>query len=308
MTSVFSNQEHTIHHLELLVSEWEDYELLDSGGGLKLERYGSYTFVRPERQAIWKPALPAKSWQTAHATFQPTRSESGGDWKFRVLFNDSWRMQYKGLLFKAQTTGGRHLGVFPEQAPHWDWIDRLVVAAGFPVQVLNLFAYSGLATLAAARAGARVTHVDASKRAVRWARQNQVLSGLEEHPIRWIVDDAYKFVQREIRREVKYDGFILDPPRFGRGPKGQVWEFFDLLPPLLSACRAILSPNPIFIVLTAYAVPTSALSLYHMLLETFKGLGGSFTAGELVLPEKSAGRSLSMALFARWAAKGYSPL
>jgi 23S rRNA (cytosine1962-C5)-methyltransferase len=297
-----------IDQLELLASEWKDYELLDSGGGFKLERYGPYTFVRLEPQAIWKPALPVERWQGAHATFQPTRSESGGHWQFNLPIEPYWHMQYNGLRFKVQTTGGRHLGVFPEQAVHWDWISRLVYSADYPIRVLNLFGYTGLATLAAARAGARLTHIDASKKAVRWGQDNQTLSGLDECSIRWIVDDAHKFVQREYRRGVKYDGLILDPPRFGRSPKGQVWEFFDSLPPLLAACREVFSQHPLFIVLTAYAIPTSALSLANILREYFGNIGGSFAAGELVLPEKSAGRSLPLALFARWAAEGQSPL
>lgn len=297
-------QDSPIKQLELLCSRWKDYELLDSGGGFKLERYGPYTFVRPEPQAIWQPAWPAERWNEAHATFETTRSESGGKWQYHLPVEPYWHMQYKGLRFKVQTTGGRHLGVFPEQAVHWDWINQLVKSAGYPIQALNLFGYTGLATLAAASAGARLTHVDASRKAVRWGQENQSLSGLAERPIRWIVDDAYKYVLRENRRGVKYDGLILDPPRFGRGPKGQVWEFFDLLPPLLAACREVLTQKPVFIVLTAYAVPTSSLSLVNILKEYFGNIGGSFSAGELVLPEKSGGRSLPMALFARWAAEG----
>jgi 23S rRNA (cytosine1962-C5)-methyltransferase len=289
--------------LDLLTSpDWVDYELLDSGGGARLERYGPYTFVRPEHQAIWQPALPSKDWQAAHAVFQTTSEESGGRWQFNKPVEPSWMMQYKGLKFQAQASASRHMGVFPEQAAHWDWLGELIRSAGRPVNVLCLFGYTGLATLAAAQAGAKVTHVDASKKAISTARQNQSLSGLEDRPIRWLVDDVEKFVRREVRRGSQYDGLILDPPKFGRGPEGQVWEFFKALPELLRDCRRLLSQKPLFIVITAYAIRASALSLYYPLGEMFAGLGGRLSAGELALVERSAGRLLSTAIFARWQA------
>ncbi len=290
-----------IPELVLLTSpDWQDYELLDSGDGQKLERYGPYIFVRPEAQAVWKRALPQKSWQAAHAVFQPTQEESGGHWSFNKPVEPGWVMSYKDVKFLAQTTAGRHIGVFPEQAAQWDWMSKTIEAAGRPVHVLNLFGYTGLATLAAAQAGAMATHVDASKKSVAWARNNQSLSSLEGKPIRWIVDDALKFVQREARRGVKYEGLLLDPPKFGRGPKGEVWEFFKLLPELLNACRLVLSDQPLFVWLTAYAIRTSALSLYYSLGELVSGLGGQVVAGELALIERSAGRMISMAIFTRW--------
>jgi 23S rRNA (cytosine1962-C5)-methyltransferase len=281
---------------------WEDYELLDSGNGLKLERYGAYLLVRPEAQAIWSPALGDETWRKAHAVFQPTQEESGGHWQVNRSMPSDWQMHYEALKFIARLTAGRHLGVFPEQACHWDWTAELIERSKRPIQVLNLFGYTGLATLAAARAGARVTHVDASKKSVSWARENQVLSTLETRPIRWIVDDALKFVQREGRRGVRYDAIILDPPKFGRGPKGEVWEFFDLFPRLMAACLEILSDQPLFMVVTAYAIRASALSLYNNLCEVTGNLGGSLTAGELALRESSAGRLVSTAIFARWQA------
>jgi 23S rRNA (cytosine1962-C5)-methyltransferase len=288
--------------LELLTSpDWQDYDLLDSGNGLKLERYGAYTFVRPEAQAVWKPALAEKYWLAAEATFITSREENGGHWQFRVPIQPRWEMGYKGLKFWAQTSASRHLGVFPEQACHWDWISEKVAAVKRPVQVLNLFGYTGIASLAAARAGASVTHLDASKKVVNWVRDNQALSGLENYPIRLIVDDALKFVEREVRRGNHYEGLILDPPKFGRGPKGEVWEFYKLIPELLHGCHAILAPQPVFIVLTAYAIPASALLLYQGVLEMITGLGGVVTAGELVTQERSAGRLISHAIFARWA-------
>ena len=281
---------------------WEDYELMDSGNGLKLERYGSNLLLRPEPQAMWSPALGEEVWKSAHATFQPTHEESGGHWQTNRSMPSEWQMRYGALTFIARLTAGRHLGVFPEQACHWDWTADLIQGSHRPVQVLNLFGYTGLASLAAARAGARVTHIDASKKSVSWARENQALSALDTRPIRWIVEDALKFVQRESRRGVKYDGIILDPPKFGRGPKGEVWEFFDLFPRLMAACLDILSAQPLFLVVTAYAIRASALSLYNNLGEMTGSLGGQVTAGELALKESSAGRLVSTAIFARWQA------
>jgi 23S rRNA (cytosine1962-C5)-methyltransferase len=221
------------------------------------------------------------------------------------------------LRFTAMTTPGRHLGVFPECAAQWDWMVEKILTFGerkgednnqrnpvdtasHAVNVLNLFGYTGLATLAAATAGAKVTHVDASKKSVTWGRENAALSGLAERPIRWIVDDALKFVEREGRRGVKYDGILLDPPKFGRGPKGEVWEVYKSLPELLSACRAVLSDHPLFVVLTAYAVKLPAIHAHAALEEMMQDLGGVVECGELVTQEKSAGRLLSQAVYARW--------
>jgi 23S rRNA (cytosine1962-C5)-methyltransferase len=285
---------------------WVDYELLDSGGGSKLERYGPYTFVRPEPQAIWRPTLPASTWQRADAVFQATNEESGGHWKFNRRIDTTWIMQYKKLRFQAQASPSRHMGVFPEQAVHWDWLQDQIQAAGRPLRVLNLFGYTGLASLAAAQAGAEVTHVDASKKAIQWARTNQALSGLEERPIRWLVDDAEKFVQREVRRGSKYQGLILDPPKFGRGPAGQVWEFFESLPGLLHNLRAILDAKPVFVLLTAYAIRASALSLHYALQEMLSELPGEIVSGELTLSERSASRIISLAIFSRWSSESWS--
>ena len=288
--------------------------MLDSGEGLKLERFGKYTFVRPESQAMWKRTLSAE-WNRADAVFVPTGEESGGHWDFKVKVEERWEMRYdltprppllKGegvLKFWAMTTPGRHLGVFPEVAAHWDWFSGLIVQAGRDVNVLNLFGYTGLASLAAASAGAKVTHVDASKKSVNWARENQALSRLEDKPIRWIVDDASKFVQREARRGVKYDGIIIDPPKFGRGPKGEVWEVYKSLPDLLKACRACLSEAPLFVVTTIYAVRASAIHVAQAMDDMLKGFGGKIEMGELVTREESAGRLLSQAVYARWEKK-----
>jgi 23S rRNA (cytosine1962-C5)-methyltransferase len=296
----------------LEASHWTDYALLDSGDGLKLERFGKYVFVRPESQAMWKRSLDAE-WKQAHAVFQPTGEESGGHWDFKKKIDEKWEMRYVldpsiiemgELKFWVMTTPGRHLGVFPEVAAHWDWFSNLihhrVHGEHREVNVLNLFGYTGLATLAAAYAGAKVTHIDASKKSVSWARENQALSNLAEKPIRWIVDDALKFVQREARRGVKYDGIILDPPKFGRGPKGEVWEVYKSLPNLFEACRACLSENPLFVVTTIYAVRASAIHIAQAMEDMMSGFGVMIEMGELVTREQSAGRLLSQAVYARW--------
>jgi 23S rRNA (cytosine1962-C5)-methyltransferase len=287
---------------------WTDYALLDSGDGLKLERFGNYVFVRPESQAMWKRSLAAE-WKNAHAVFVPTGEESGGHWDLKKKVEEKWEMKYildpsqveRGeLKFWVMTTPGRHLGVFPEVAAHWDWFSGLIAQAKREINVLNLFGYTGLATLAVAAAGAKVTHVDASKKSVMWGRENQALSNLAEKPIRWIVDDALKFVQREARRGVKYDGIILDPPKFGRGPKGEVWEVYKSLPDLLEACRECLSNDPLFVVTTIYAVRASALHVAQAMDDMMDGFGGNIEMGELVTREQSAGRLLSQAVYARW--------
>jgi 23S rRNA (cytosine1962-C5)-methyltransferase len=294
----------------LEAKNWKDYALLDSGDGLKLERFGKYVFVRPESQAMWSRSLNSE-WKKADAVFISTGEESGGHWDFMKKVEERWEMRYsltpgpspKGrgeMRFWARTTPGRHLGVFPEVAAHWDWFSNLIAGSKRETNVLNLFGYTGLATLAAASAGAKVTHVDASKKSVNWARENQALSGLSDAPIRWIVDDALKFVQREGKRGVKYDGIILDPPKFGRGPKGEVWEVYKSLPNLLEACRACLSENPLFVVTTIYAVRASAIHVAQAMDDMMKGFGGEIEMGELVTREQSAGRLLSQAVYARW--------
>jgi 23S rRNA (cytosine1962-C5)-methyltransferase len=282
---------------------WVDYELIDSGNGAKLERFGPYTFVRPEHQAVWQPALTQKSWQNADADFISTGEESGGHWGFRKSIPETWPMTYRGLTFLARPSNSRHLGVFPEQAVHWDWSSQLIQNAQREINVLNLFGYTGVASLAAAKAGAKVTHLDASKKTVNQARENQLLSHLENAPIRWIVDDALKFVRREVKRGAQYQGIILDPPKFGRGPKGEVWEFFEMLPNLLREIRPLLVERPLFLVITAYAIRASALTLFYALQEMLNGMDGRLSAGELVTQESSAGRRLSLAIFARWSAE-----
>ena len=281
-------------------THWKDYELLDSGDGLKLERFGSYIFSRPESQAMWSRTLPESAWKNAHATFVPSGEESGGHWDVKKKMEEKWIMEYGPLKFWAMTTPGRHLGVFPEVASHWDFMIDSVRNAGRQPNVLNLFGYTGLASLAAASAGAHVTHVDASKKSVAWARENQALSGLNDKPIRWVVEDAVKYVQREEKRGVKYDGIILDPPKFGRGPKGEIWEVYKSLPSLLDMCRACLSDNPLFVIVTVYAVRASAIHVAQAVQEMMKKYKGEINSGELVTRETSANRLLSQAVYARW--------
>jgi len=286
-------------------TNWKDYALLDSGDGLKLERFGKYVFARPESQAMWKRSLISE-WKNADAVFIPTGEESGGHWDVKKKVDESWDLRYplpatqSDITFKVMTTPGRHLGVFPEVAAHWDWFSGLIANAKREINVLNLFGYTGLASLAAASAGAKVTHVDASKKSVGWARENQALSKLTDAPIRWIVDDALKFVQREARRGTKYDGIILDPPKFGRGPKGEIWEVYKSLPTLLEACRECLSDKPLFVVNTVYAVRASAVHVAQAMDDMMQGFEGKVDMGELVTREQSAGRLLSQAVYARW--------
>lgn len=300
----------------LEAQRWKDYELLDSGEGWKLERFGEYRFARPEAQAIWKRALPKAEWERVHAQFQPSPEESGGHWVFKQKMPERWEMGYEfparpqavtgKLRFWVMCTAGRHLGLFPEVAPHWDWLYERILEAraqGEGPRVLNLFGYTGLATLAAAAAGAQVTHVDASRKAVQWARENALRSGLGARPIRWLVDDALKFVLREGRRGQQYEGIVLDPPKFGRGPKGEVWELYESLPRLLQAVRRVLSPRPLFVILNVYAVRASALHVGQALAEMMAELGGDVECGELVTRERYGGRYLSHAVYARWGRK-----
>jgi 23S rRNA (cytosine1962-C5)-methyltransferase len=287
--------------IEILAStSWKDYELLDSGNGQKLERFGPYTIVRPEPQAVWEPALPSKIWASAQATFESSNAENGGRFQMKSGLEPRWLMQYRDLKFYGLISGSRHLGVFPEQAVQWDWIADQVTKSTRNLKVLNLFGYTGIASLAAAKAGAQVTHVDASRKVLTIARDNQSLSRLDNLPIRWIVDDALKFVEREVRRQSRYDGLILDPPKFGRGPKGEVWEFYRLLPTLLQEIQKLLNPHPTFIVITAYAIQSSSLTLYYVLNDLMAGYSGKLSTGELVTIEKSAGRVISNAIFVRW--------
>jgi len=285
-----------------------DYALLDSGNGLKLEQYGPYRIVRPEGQAIWLPSLPQKEWDQADAVFTGNTDEEGiGRWAFpKVPLGETWPMQHDGISFHGRFTSFRHVGVFPEQAAHWSYMDGLIrdgVKSGRSVKVLNLFGYTGVASLVAARAGAEVTHVDASKKAIIWARENQEMAGLSDKPIRWICEDAMKFVAREERRGSFYDIILLDPPAYGRGPSGEVWQLFEHLPAMVDTCRSILTQKPLAVILTAYSIRASFFAIHELMRDRFTGLGGTVESGELILRERSAGRALSTSMFSRWVAK-----
>ena len=285
----------------------DQYRLIDSGAGEKLEQYGPYRIVRPEAQALWQRSLPDSIWDKADALFTGDTDEDGmGRWKFpKAALGETWPMQLLGVDFQGRFTAFRHVGVFPEQLAHWSWMKEKVETAGRPVKVLNLFGYTGVASLVAASAGAEVTHVDASKKAIGWARENQTLGRMDKLPIRWICEDAMKFIQREERRGSKYDIILTDPPKFGRGPNGEVWHLFDHLPLMLDICREILSPKAIGLVLTAYSIRASFYSIHELMRETMRGAGGTVESGELVIREsgtdgKEAGRALSTSLFSRW--------
>jgi 23S rRNA (cytosine1962-C5)-methyltransferase len=283
-------------------TDWTDYALLDSGEGTKLERFGPYTLVRPEQQAIWRRRLPLERWEAADAVYEKGAGESGA-WLERRPLPERWAMRYEGLTFWARPTGFRHTGVFPEQAVQWRWIRQQIEGAGRPIKMLDLFAYTALSTLFAAQAGAQVTYVDASRPALTWARENQEAAGLDDQPIRWILDDATKFVRREARRGATYDALVLDPPVFGRGPKGEIWRFYESVPILLDACRQVLSPQPCFVLINAYAIDVSSVTLANLLLDLLAGYGGAIEAGELGLREESGERVLPAGRFARWAEK-----
>lgn len=277
---------------------WADYGLIDSGYGRKLERYGRFRFIRPEPQAMWAPA--SDDWD-ADAEFIPgSDEEGGGRWQFtRVVPREGWPLAWREVKFTAQNTPFRHLGFFPDMAPVWDWMRGRIAGMDAP-ECMNLFGYTGVGTLALAAAGAKVTHVDASKKSVAEGKANAVLSGMTDKPVRWMIDDAGKFVAREIRRGRRYDGIILDPPKWGRGPNGEVWKLEEGLPGLIADCRQLLDAESRFLFLTVYAVRMSALAIGELVRQNFADLGGTVEAGELTVREEARGLMLPTAIFARW--------
>jgi 23S rRNA (cytosine1962-C5)-methyltransferase len=285
---------------------WTDYELLDSGDGRKLERYGPYRVVRPEPQCMWKPRLDEAAWASADAAFDPTDEEDAGRWRFKDKPQESWPLGWGDVRFKGRFTAFRHLAFFPEQAANWEWLDArvrsLASAAAEQPKVLNLFGYTGVASLVCAAAGAAVTHVDASKKAIGWARENAQASGLEDRPIRWICEDARRYVQREARRGSRYEGIILDPPKYGRGPDGEVWRLFEDLPELSSLCAELLSDKASFLILNAYAARISGAALASLLADRLQGRGGRVEWGELALVEGGEAREIGLSFYARWSA------
>lgn len=295
--------------LILETSGWSDYRLLDMGEGRKLERYGRYTIDRPEPQAMGKRRLSDAVWQRADAVFTGDTDEEGpGRWKFGGNVDETWKMSYGSVQYTGRFMSFRHVGVFPEQAAHWDWVNEKVTQnlasrGDRPLKILNLFGYTGLASLLPAANGAHVTHVDASKKAIAYARENQTQSGLDDLPIRWICEDASKFVAREVRRGNTYDGIILDPPKYGRGPKGEVWDIYTSLPEMLSNLQQLLARDAIFMILTAYAIRSSFVSIHELMAETLNTQGGLLESGELVIREEKGNRALSTSLFSRWSSR-----
>ena len=281
---------------------WGDYALLDSGHGRKLERYGPYSVVRPEPQCMWSPAQDEAVWASADAVFDPQGDEDEGRWRFSGRPAETWPMGWGEVKWTARFTAFRHLAFFPEQAANWAWLDSAVRAAPTPPRVLNLFGYTGVASLVCAAAGASVTLVAASKKAIGWARENAVLSGLEDRPIRWICEDARRYVQREARRGSRYDGIILDPPKYGRGPNGEIWRLFEDLPELASLCAELLSDTASFLILNAYAERISGAALAGLLSEKLAGRGGTISWGELALAQDGGDREVGMSFYARWSA------
>ncbi|WP_396592955.1 class I SAM-dependent methyltransferase [Brevundimonas sp. R86498] len=296
MPPVFSPSPQT-----LITRAWSDYALLDSGGGRKLERYGPHTVVRPEPQCFWTPRDP-DAFATATATFDPDDEDESGRWRFIGKPVETFPLSWRDVRFTGRFTPFRHLAFFPEQAANWEWLDARIRRLDQP-RILNLFGYTGVASLACAAAGAEVTHVDASKKSVAWARENATLSGMEDRPIRWIVEDARKYVAREVRRGSRYDGIILDPPKYGRGPTGEVWRLFEDMPALLADCAALLSDDADFLLLNAYAARISGLSLAHQMAEATATRAGRIDWGELALSEDGAdARAIGLSFFARWCA------
>ncbi|WP_324806358.1 class I SAM-dependent methyltransferase [Sphingomonas sp. LY29] len=285
----------TLGPLQTIVAEpWSDWGLIDSGHGRKWERYGAVTVVRPEPQAMWAPALDEWS---PDATFVPgSDEEGGGRWIQHRPVPASWPLQRDGVRFHASLTPFRHLGFFPDMAPQWDWMRERAADA----EVMNLFGYTGVGTLLLSEAGAKLVHVDASKKSVEGGRANATLSAMADRPIRWIVDDAAKFTAREVRRGRRYDGILLDPPKFGRGPEGEVWRLEEHLAPLLADTRRLLDADSRFLVLTVYAVRMSALSIGELLRQLTEDLGGTVECGEMAVREEARGLLLPTAIFARW--------
>ena len=281
-----------------LASGWKEYEVIDCSGGEKLERWGDFLLVRPDPQVIWNTEKTHKGWRRPNARYHRSK-KGGGEWEF-IDLPKQWQIHYKNLTFNLKPFSFKHTGLFPEQAVNWDWFSEKIRTAGRPVKVLNLFAYTGGATLAAAAAGAHVTHVDASKGMVTWAKENAASSGLSDAPIRWLVDDCMKFVEREIRRGNHYDAIIMDPPSYGRGPKGEIWKIEDAIHPLIKRCTEILSDDALFFLINSYTTGLAPSVLTYMLSTELKGRDGHVDAQEIGLPVSANGLVLPCGASGRW--------
>lgn len=281
--------------------EASDYKLIDSGNGMRLERFGPYVLLRPAPMAFWSPRLPESKWENADAVYH--RSDSGGgDWEFKNELPERWPVSLAGITFLVKPTGFGHIGVFPEQMKNWDFLAERIAAADHGMSVMNLFGYTGAATLIAARSGAEVCHLDASKGVVQWARDNARENGLEDRPVRWIVEDALKFLKREFKRGRRYHGLIIDPPTYGRGNKGEVWKIERDLPELLKRCREVMDEAADFAILSTYSPKFTPAVLTNLLEEAFGDLGGQVEMNEMSIPETDASRLMPNGATARWAA------
>ena len=285
-----------------IADQWKDYEVLDCSGGEKLERWGRYILLRPDPQVIWDTKKEDHRWKKLNAHYHRSR-RGGGEWEFFDL-PEQWQIRYRNLTFGLKPFHFKHTGLFPEQAVNWDWVTSLIqkrVGKGKPVRILNLFAYTGGATLSAAAAGASVVHVDASKGMVGWAKENALLSGLKDKPVRWLVDDCVKFVEREIRRNNHYDGIIMDPPSYGRGPRGEIWKIEEKVFPLIQLCQKLLSDDPLFFLINSYTTGLQPAVLSYMLgMAIARKHGGRVEAEEIGLPVTDSGLILPCSASGRW--------
>ncbi len=285
-----------------IAKNWSDYEVLDTSGGEKLERWGKYILLRPDPQVIWDTPKKNPAWKKLNAHYHRSK-KGGGEWEFFDL-PEQWSIHYNDLTFHLKPFSFKHTGLFPEQAANWDWFSELIRNAGRPIKVLNLFAYTGGATCAAAKAGAAVTHVDASKGMVGWAKENAQASGLADAPIRWIVDDCVKFVEREIRRGNHYDAIIMDPPSYGRGPKGEIWKIEEKIHPFIKLCEQLLSDQPLFFLVNSYTTGLAPSVLSYMIgTEIVPKHGGIVRSDEIGLPVSDNGLVLPCGAAGRWQAK-----
>ncbi|MBQ4333469.1 MAG: class I SAM-dependent methyltransferase [Clostridia bacterium] len=279
---------------------WKDYELLDASGGERLERWGDIILIRPDPQILWDTPRRDPRWRQAHARYHRSNT-GGGQWERYRPIPDSWQIAYGDLLFALKPMGFKHTGLFPEQAVNWDTMAALIQKENRPVRVLNLFGYTGAATLACVAAGAHVTHVDASKGMVAWGKENAVASGLSDRPMRWLVDDCGKFVQRELRRGNTYDGILMDPPSYGRGPGGEVWKLEEQIYPLVAECVKLLSDDPLFFLINSYTTGLSPSVMQYVLGSLLpKGIGGTLSADEIGLPVTASGMTLPCGATAMW--------
>lgn len=284
----------------LLADKWKDYELIDMGGGEKLERWGDIVLRRPDPQVIWPIKKENSIWKNPHGHYHRS-NRGGGSWELKKKYPQEWTIDYKKLKFKIKPTGFKHTGLFPEQAANWDWMIEKIQNSKRPIKVLNLFAYTGGASVACAYAGAEVCHVDAAKGMVNWAKENLNLSGLGDRKVRFIVDDVFKFVEREIRRGNKYDAIIMDPPSYGRGPKGEVWKIEDKLYEFVELCMEVLSDRPLFFLINSYTTGFSPIVLENVLSTTVgRKKDGKVYAGEIGIPASRDGKILPCGIFGRW--------